>query len=153
MTENTRLWDKLGKVYGNVSDRIENRVATEPNTGCWLCLGSVHKNGYGTITVNRKTMMVHRASYEAFTGPIPDGLAIDHKCKVRSCVNPAHLEAVTYAENNRRSPRVKALPTHCKNGHELSGANLYPGKYRRCATCARKLALSAYYRKKEASHV
>lgn len=148
MTDNTRLWDKLGK-------RVLDNSIPEPNSGCWLWIGYVHKNGYATLKWDggKSSTMAHRASYQAFKSNIPDGLVLDHKCKIRSCVNPDHLEPVTYTENNRRSPRIKALPTHCKNGHELAGSNLYPGKYRRCATCARNLALSAYYRKKEASHV
>lgn len=136
---NTEIWDAL-------KSRIGKLVEYDTNGGCWLWSGFVRRNGYASMTVAGKTRMAHRVSYTAFVGEIPDGLVIDHKCKRRCCVNPRHLEAVTYAENNRRSPREKPLKTHCVNGHSLSGENLYPGRYRRCAECARRLALAAYHK-------
>lgn len=151
MTDNLEIWNKLGKtakVYGSVSDRVWNLVAPEPNTGCWLWLGAVNHSGYGTMTIGRRTRMAHRASYEAHKGAIPEGLAIDHRCKVRSCVNPDHLEPVTTAENNRRSPKMTPLATHCIHGHPFSGDNLsWDGKQRRCKECNRIVALRSWRKK------
>jgi hypothetical protein len=97
----------------------------------------------------RSSTMAHRASYQAFRGEIPDGLVIDHKCKVRCCVNPDHLEPVTYKENNRRSPRSINLKTHCIKGHPLSGDNeVYYGGQRSCRICRANSSLSSYYRRK-----
>lgn len=50
----------------------------------------------------------HRLSYELFVGPIPDGYELDHLCRNRGCVNPAHLEAVTHRVNVLRG--LAALP-------------------------------------------
>jgi hypothetical protein len=77
---------------------------------------------------------VHRAVYERYVGPIPPGLEIDHLCRVRNCVNPAHLEAVTRGENVRRQ---MAVITHCPQGHEYTTANTRVGRDRKrgCRRC------------------
>ena len=84
----------------------------------------------------RRLMSVHRLSYEAFKGPIPEGMHIDHLCRVRNCYNPEHLEAVTQAENNRR---MGLVITHCKRGHEYTEENTIHRKgnngRRACRTC------------------
>lgn len=111
----------------------------EPNTGCWLWLmgGCL---GYGRIRMGGVQIGAHRISYEAFIGPIPDGLEIDHLCRVRSCVNPAHLEPVTQAVNTARgnSPTaIWARESRCKRGHPLAGDNIArnAGGRRLCRTC------------------
>ncbi len=58
--------------------------------------------GYARVMLNRRTLLAHRAMYEQEVGPIPEGLTIDHLCNVKPCVNPSHLEAVTFQENIRR---------------------------------------------------
>jgi hypothetical protein len=89
-------------------------------------------------------------------GPIPDGLHLDHLCKVRNCVRPSHLEAVTPRENVMRSDGVASLnarKTHCKRGHPFSGRNLYvrPNGERACRKC--DLMLKAEIRAKVKSNV
>lgn len=75
----------------------------EPNSGCWLWIGSERESGgYGFIVRNGRSTAAHRVSYEMAKGPIPEGLVIDHLCRVHCCVNPDHLEAVTQLVNVRR---------------------------------------------------
>jgi hypothetical protein len=128
-------------------ERIENYIHHEPNTGCWLWGGFVDKDGYGSALVKNPnghgrglTRRAHRVVYERCRGPIPEGLTLDHLCKVRCCVNPAHLEPVTMRENVMRGDGItaqNAQKTHCKRGHEFSTANTYVEKSggRTCRAC------------------
>jgi hypothetical protein len=108
---------------------------------CWIWHGYRDKDsGYGRVTVNKKLWHLHRFTYELFVGPIPPGLHIDHLCRQRACCAPHHLEPVTCATNVKRG--MRASQTHCKNGHPLSGDNMYLGpgskpayKHRTCRTC------------------
>jgi hypothetical protein len=117
-----------------------NKVLPEPNSGCWLWTAVVSNDGYGQFGVgNRATgfrmAKAHRVSYELFVGPIPEGLQLDHLCRVRCCVNPRHLEPVNNRENALRGTRLKQ---HCPKGHEYSGANLYVNPntgHRFCKQC------------------
>lgn len=118
--------------------------------GCWIWQGQVAGSGYGQVgfrrgpgDANRYSVMAHRVSYMLHVGPIPEDLVLDHLCRVRTCVNPAHLEPVTNRENILRGEGPTAhhaRMTHCGNGHALEGANLYvkPGRGdRACLTCKR----------------
>lgn len=93
---------------------------------CWLWTGTLSTNGYGFASFNKRAVAAHRVAYTALVGPIPNGLDLDHLCRVRACVNPAHLEPVTRAENLRRSeltgPGKNIRKTHCNRGHDLSDA-------------------------------
>lgn len=109
---------------------------------CWIWMGCHNVYGYGVIRVPlvRKLRMAHRIAYELTIGPISTGLTLDHLCRVRECVNPTHLEAVTRGENVLRgeSPAAQAArKTHCVNGHPLIEENLYRDGtcVRRCRTC------------------
>lgn len=79
---------------------VLDRSMPEPNTGCWLWLGSITEKGHGKAWANGKTVVAHRVSYEAFVGPIPDGQCALHRCDTPACVNPAHLWLGTRGDNN-----------------------------------------------------
>ena len=76
-------------------------------TDCWIWSGTLNNKGYGRVAIAGKGQYAHRAMYEQEVGPIPDGYEIDHLCRVRACINPAHLEAVTHSENLRRGHGTK----------------------------------------------
>jgi hypothetical protein len=80
------------------------KVSPEPNSGCWLWAGAWNHTGYGILAAggHRGNVRAHVAAYRLFRGPVPPGLVLDHTCRVRAYVNPAHLEAVTQGENLRR---------------------------------------------------
>lgn len=82
-----------------VTDRLMRRTVVEPGKGCWLWQGHVGTHGYGTVRSNRKHYQVHRLAYILLTGELPEGSVVHHKCGVKVCINPAHLQAVTPAEN------------------------------------------------------
>lgn len=108
--------------------RFWAQVCVDSTTGCWLWVGAVSgRTGYGSY-FQHKTRLAHRVAYQALVGAIPVPLVLDHVCKVRNCVNPAHLEPVTMRENILRGSGITAAnarKTHCAQGHELAGDNLY----------------------------
>lgn len=110
---------------------------------CWPWTGGLHTAGYGSLSVNRRPAYAHRLMWEMANGPIPVGLMIDHTCRVRSCVNPAHLRAVTPEVNvlyNSAAPSaLDARKTHCLRGHEFSVENtrITTKGYRSCRECER----------------
>lgn len=123
---------------------------------CWLWTGHRNKDGYGMY----RGKLAHRIVYIETNGPYPKGLVTDHLCRVRHCVNPDHLEAVTIAENVRRGDvsmlmRLKHLTTiRCPQNHLYTSDNLYlenskDGHVRRhCKTCVKERRREQYLREK-----
>ena len=115
----------------------------EKTDTCWLWTGRTDKDGYGLVWYRGLNRRAHRMSYLEAVGELADDLTIDHLCRVRCCVNPAHLEAVPAGVNVLRGVGPTALnasKTHCDHGHELAGDNLYlsPLGRRKCRACHRR---------------
>lgn len=132
--------------------RFWSKVTVDPATGCWLWVASRAPNGYGKVQAGsrrdgtRRIRSSHRFAYESLVGPVPDGMQLDHRCRVRACCNPDHMEPVTSRENTmrgllpsnmrRRGGAQNRSKTHCKNGHEYTEANTYRHKGSRyCRAC------------------
>lgn len=120
--------------------RVQDPWIICPVTGCWLWQASVNGDGYGSINYDGYTA-AHIMVYERFRGPVPDGLELDHQCRVRRCVNPDHLEPVTTRVNVLRGEGASAQharATHCKKGHAYTARLNYSkmhGYHRRCWEC------------------
>jgi HNH endonuclease len=129
---------------------IEANAMPVPFAGCIVWLGAASDNGYGLIRLGRgrkgHVRGVHRVAYECEKGPIPDGLELDHLCRVRLCCNTAHLEPVTHSINTKRGlmPNIlrqmasnKAHATHCRRGHAFDVGNtiITENGIRRCRIC------------------
>src|SRR3990167_10136851 len=91
------------------TERFLERIVPEPNTGCWLWTGGLGSHGYAQFWFNNQQGLGHRWSYKYFRGPLLPGYTIDHLCRVRSCVNPHHLEQVTYQTNILRGIGITAI--------------------------------------------
>lgn len=95
----TALEAVMAKQNLSLIDRFMQYVTYEPNSGCWLWTGYVNPKGYGRINIKRRLVLTHRFLFEREYGPVPDGLMLRHKCDVKCCVNPDHLELGTNRDN------------------------------------------------------
>lgn len=135
--------------YANDQERILRNVLMDAN-GCWVWIGNRTPANYGRVNAYGRVWKAHRLSYEAFIGPIPGGLTLDHLCRNRPCVNPRHLDPVPPGVNTLRSPytvpSINSTKTECPDGHPYDEANTYfaPNGSRRCRACRNK-ATSAHY--------
>ena len=121
-------------------DRFWARVQKQ-ESGCWIWLGAILTDGYGSFRPGGgRQILAHRYAYKDQLGSIPTGLQLDHLCRVRACVNPAHLEPVTGRVNVLRGQTFVAeniAKTHCPYGHEYSPENTYTWRrHRSCRACA-----------------
>lgn len=124
-------------------DRLMRHIEKRPD-GCWQFTGKLTGSGYSRLGRSGDSPEVkgHRPAYETLIGPIPDGLELDHICRNRACVNPAHLEPVTHQVNLLRGDwpaNLRRQQTHCIRGHEftLENTHIRTNGTRLCRACAR----------------
>lgn len=130
-----------------IPERIWDKIIPEPNSGCWIWLGAVTKdkyNGYGkTCFEGDNNVYLHRLMYTQFIGEIHKTKEIDHKCKVKCCCNPNHLEAVFHSTNALRGTAGHSTrdfwekATVCKKGHPRTPENtkVNSGGWKHCRIC------------------
>lgn len=131
----SRFWAKVNR---------DGPVHPTLGTPCWLWTAAENGRGYGYFRGRPRlgTNRAHKVAWILSRGPVPTGTEIDHLCRVRNCVNPAHLEAVPHLVNVRRGRAGKpnAEKTHCPQGHPYAGENLYVYvRRRRCLSCKRRM--------------
>lgn len=98
--------DKCGNLRkvrsgSTIAQRLDYYSMPEPNSGCWLWMGTVNPRGYGILLIDNVPYRIHRLQWERFNGVIPKGLFICHKCDTPSCINPDHLFMGTHNDNMR----------------------------------------------------
>lgn len=129
-----------------MSDLLIFYSQIEITNNCWNWTGKLDSDGYGLSQdlkniIGFKTNRAHRVAYYIAVKDLISGLTIDHLCRNRRCVNPAHLEEVTNVENVLRGENftaINARKTHCYNGHPFNEANTYNppnAKARICRIC------------------
>ena len=123
--------------------RIEPYIERIPWSGCWLWLKSLNNAGYGTVAVKGKSKMAHRFSFEFYSGPIPKGHLVLHRCDTPSCVNPEHLFTGTQSDNQNdaqlKGRRYKQPSDRCLHGHPSIAENIYfYHGHRYCLLCKRE---------------
>ncbi len=139
--------------------RFLSFIDKDQPSGCWEWKSFKNAKGYGRFKIARagqqRSCVAHRVSFALFK-TIPDPtLTIDHLCRNRGCVNPDHLEEVSFRVNLYRgesNQAVNARKTTCINGHEFTPENTYinpnkPRRNRSCRTCG-KLYRAVYYGRK-----
>jgi len=132
----------IGRPPVPLADRFWLKV--EKTETCWLWRGAITKFGYGQTSDRGRSIPAHRAAYELEVAPIPEGLHLDHLCRVRNCVRPDHLEPVTPRVNLLRgqtNAAANAAKTECPQGHPYDEENTRFDKrrgIRHCKECGRR---------------
>lgn len=124
---------------------LPGRIATKiqvDEEGCWLWQSYIRPNGYGQAYWESWPRLAHRLVYTLLVRPLTDTEVLDHLCGKKACVNPAHLEPVTLAENIRRAARANRKET-CSKGHPIITA---ASGRRRCRECAQGRQRTPEYR-------
>lgn len=136
-------------------DRFWSKVNITSDDDCWLWIANINKKGYGTFWLDG-SILAHQYVYATEKGSIQSGYCVDHVCHNdaaekglcdggvicihRSCMNPKHLEVVTFRENSLRSPFQNGTKPFCKHGHKYTEDNTlwalsHGKKEKRCKNC------------------
>lgn len=117
--------------------RWASKIDYDEKSGCWLWRRVKSESRYGCFRIGGRQRPAHVVSFVHFKGAMPPGLQADHLCRVRRCVNPYHLEAVTPRVNTLRGVGAcgrNARKTTCPYGHPLVVVSSTP-RQRRCLEC------------------
>ena len=114
--EAAEKWNRRGRPRGGdysvrycLKEKLERLSAPDLNSECRLWVGALNDSGYGRVKVRKKFRRAHIVAWELSNGPVPKGKELDHVCRVRRCINVAHLEPVTKQENLRRGVLARGL--------------------------------------------
>lgn len=120
--------------YAFIPEAVAARAATayveelrRPDLGaCWISTYSTQSAGYAQVGwkdgAKVRNTTAHRAAWQHYNGPIPQGMTIDHVCHVRPCVNPWHLRLMAHALNSADQPQIKTCVETgrtCAFGHPI----------------------------------
>ena len=145
----------LARIFSKIKVSTENFYKGVP---CWEWQAAIGVDDYAYFCSSGKfsTERAHRLIYQMFVEIIPSRKQkCDHLCRIRHCVNPAHIEIVTNKENTLRGysfSAENARKTHCKYGHPLSGSNVYKRKdrlQRGCRICRNNATLKYHANRKK----
>lgn len=157
------LTDRAGgpsraKIVPAITNSIRSRFLTKVAQAfdeCQVWCGARSRDGYGQFSIGGELFAAHRIALAMVGKDLTSGQVVDHKCRNKACVNPAHLRLVSYKENNRENGganQFRVSQTACLRGHSLDGENLYikPDGARRCRKCKR--AADAAFRQRKRSN-
>lgn len=104
--------------------------------GCLLSTSRLDRDGYAFHGKTR----AHIHAWTSRYGVIPEGMEVEHECRRRNCVEPAHLRLVTRSENEKRKRwKYRARIAKCKDGHDMQlNAVVTPEGGRVCRQCNRE---------------
>lgn len=127
----------------SVEQRLQQRIAYEPNSGCWLWMGRMDRNGYGVMINRGRLLWAHRAAWQVWRGEIPDGMRICHRCDTPACINPDHHFLGTQRDNIRDASRKGRMACGERQGNaKLKSADVI---------AIRELAAQGVYQRKIAA--
>lgn len=133
----------------NTREDFWPRAKFSPATGCFEWQALRNSYGYGLFNYKGKLWIAHRLALQFSGVELKEGLTVDHICRNRLCVNPAHLRQVTSKENTHAPgslapAAINVKKTHCPKGHEYTPDNLTKDVKRSCKTCHRDRAREKY---------
>jgi hypothetical protein len=129
-------------------DAMQEKIMADPNSGCWLWIGSIDGRGYGRIIMGGRHLIAHRHVLKLAGVSVPDGSVVCHKCDARLCVRPDHLFVGTQADNMRdmhakgRAAVGERMPTASLTDAQVRGIRFLATLGRKQNTMARQYGVS-----------
>lgn len=91
---------KVSVYYSTPTEALKGRTAWDGEHLLWT---GAKNNGYGVVRSDGRMIRAHRLSYEQAHGPIPEGVLVDHICRIKACVNPKHLRLASKKQNSEHA--------------------------------------------------